>query len=59
MKKTFVQSVVLGIIAIGFIVKAISSGAGSLAWLPYFIMALFFLMKIADINKVGQNSNSR
>lgn len=62
MKKTFVHSVVLAIAAIACLVWAISYGFSGLAWLPGFLMAVFFLMRICDINNVGKEkseSNSR
>jgi len=53
MKKTC-HSVVLAIAAIACLVWAISYGFSGLAWLPGFLMAVFFLMRICDVNNVGK-----
>lgn len=57
--KKVVITVILAAIAIAALVWACSFKISGLAWFPGFFVAVFCLVKILEVHKVGQNDKAK
>ena len=53
--KRIILTIILAVCAIAALVKGFSFGVNGIAWLPGFLVAVFCLIKILEVNKVWQN----